>query len=199
MNGERDIRRGPPSTDGPVRPAGITIRRKDAMNKDLDFLYNSLLLSMGQEYEHYQELLKTIEEESHILKKSNLADILDFNTRKERVLLSLNMAQEMRMGEIKKIISHLNLDEPVSMAQLVAYAQNHTRQNLIDYQEKFAGLSTRIEKFNENNKDLISFSLAHITNTLNYINSLTSSSPHYDRYGQIKAGYLQGRVISRES
>jgi len=169
------------------------------MNKDLDFLYNSLLLSTAQEYEHYQELLKTVEEESEVLKKSNLADILDFNTRKERVLLSLNMAQEMRMGEIKKIISHLNLDEPVSMAQLVAYAQNHTRQNLIDYQEKFAGLSTRIEKFNENNKDLISFSLAHITNTLNYINSLTSSSPHYDRYGQIKAGYLQGRVISRES
>jgi hypothetical protein len=199
LNGGGDIRRGPPSTDGPVRPAGITIRRKDAMNKDLDFLYNSLLLSMGQEYERYQELLKTIEEESDILKKSNLADILDFNTRKERVLLSLNMAQEMRMGEIKKIISHLNLDEPVPMAQLVAYAQNHTRQNLIDYQEKFAGLSTRIEKFNENNKDLISFSLAHITNTLNYINSLTSSSPRYDRYGQIKAGYLQGKVISRES
>lgn len=169
------------------------------MNKDLDFLYNSLLLSMGQEYERYQELLKTIEEESDILKKSNLADILDFNTRKERVLLSLNMAQEMRMGDIKKIISHLNLDEPVSMAQLVAYARNHTRQNLIDYQEKFAGLITRIENINENNKELISFSLAHITNTLNYINSLTSSSPHYDRYGQIKAGYLQGKLISRES
>jgi hypothetical protein len=103
------------------------------------------------------------------------------------------------MGERRKIISHLNLDEPVSMTQLVAYAQNHTRQNLIDYHEKFAGLSTRIENINENNKELISFSLAHITNTLHYINSLTSSSPHYDRYGQIKAGYLQGKVISRES
>jgi tRNA isopentenyl-2-thiomethyl-A-37 hydroxylase MiaE len=81
----------------------VRIVHYNAMKKDLDFLYNSLLLSMGQEYENYQELLKTIEEESHILKKADLADILDFNTRKERELLSLNIVQEMRMASIKKI------------------------------------------------------------------------------------------------
>jgi tRNA isopentenyl-2-thiomethyl-A-37 hydroxylase MiaE len=177
----------------------VRIVHYNAMKKDLDFLYNSLLLSMGQEYENYQELLKTIEEESHILKKADLADILDFNTRKERALLSLNIVQEMRIAAIKKIALYLQLEEPVSITQLVAYAQSHTRQNLIDYQEKFAGLITRIEKINESNKELISFSLSHITNTLNYINILTSSNPHYDRYGQIKAEYLQGKVISRES
>ena len=29
------------------------------MNKDLDHLYNSLLLAMGQEYERYQALLSS--------------------------------------------------------------------------------------------------------------------------------------------
>ena len=168
------------------------------MNKDLDYLYNSLLFSMGQEYENYQELIKTIEEEAHILKKCNLTDMLDFNIRKERVLLSLTMAQEVRTGVIKKIISHLNLDEPVSMTQLVSYAKSHTRQNLIDYQEKFAGLTSQIEKINENNKDLIVFSLSLISNTINYINTLTSQNPNYNRSGQIKAENLQGRLISRE-
>ena len=168
------------------------------MNKDLDFLYNSLLLSMGQEYEHYQELLKTIEEESHILKKSNLADILDFNTKKERGLLSLSMATEMRLIAIKKIARHLNLDEPVSMTQLIAYAKNQTRQNLIQYQEKFSDLILQIQRINESNKSLIAFSISHLSNTLNYINSLTSSHSNYDRYGQIRAGNLQGRLISQE-
>lgn len=172
--------------------------RNHAMNKDLDYLYNSLLCSMGQEYEHYQELLKTVEEEAHVLKKCNLTDILDFNIRKERVILSLNMAEDVRTGIIKKIISHLNLDEPVSMSHLAAYAQQHTRQNLIDYQEKFSGLISRIDKINESNRNLIVFSLSHISNTLNYINMLTSQHPNYNRSGQIKAENLQGRLISRE-
>ena len=167
-------------------------------DKDIDSLYNSLLFSLGQEYEHYQELLKTVGEETHMLKKCKLTDILDFNTRKERVLLSLTVASEMRMGIIKKIMSCLHLDEPVSMKQIIAYAQNHTRQHLIDYQEKFADLTTRIEKFNKNNKELITFSLSHITNTLNYINNLTSQNPNYNRSGHIKAENLQGRLISRE-
>jgi len=168
------------------------------MNRDLDFLYNSLLLAMGQEYEHYHELLKTIEEESSILKKCNLSDILDFNTRKERVILSLDMAQEMRTDVVKKIIATLQLDEPASMKQLVAYAQNHIKQNLIEYQEKFAELIPQIEKINARNKELINFSLTSVTNTFNYLNQLTSSTPNYNQYGQIKAGNLQGRMISKE-
>jgi flagellar biosynthesis/type III secretory pathway chaperone len=176
----------------------VTTFWDSAMNKDLDFLYNSLLLSMGQECEHYEELLKAIKEETHVLKKSNLPDILEFNTRKERLLLSLNMASEMRMSAVKKIVSHLNLDEPVSMTQLIAYAQDHTRQNLTDYQEKFADMIAKIKKMNDHNKTLITFLLSHIGNTLNYINSITSSCPNYDQCGQVKARNLQGRLISQE-
>jgi flagellar biosynthesis/type III secretory pathway chaperone len=168
------------------------------MNKDLDFLYHSLLLAMGQEYEYYEELLKSIEEETYILKKCNLNDILDFNVRKERVLLSLTMSQQMRMDAVNKIVAHLRLDEPVSIAQLVAYAQSNIRQNLMDYQEKFAELIPQIEKNNKRNKDLINFALANIINTLNYISKLTSSSLNYNQYGQIKADNLHGRTISRE-
>jgi len=171
---------------------------KSAMNKDLDFLYNSLLFSMGQEYDHYQELLITLEEEAHVLKKSTLEDILDFNKRKELLLLSLNMVSEMRVSAIKKIVSYLNLGEPVSMTQLIAYAQSHTRQNLIDYQEKFADLISRIKQINEKNMNLITILHSHVSNTLNYINSLTSSHQNYDQYGQIKAANLQGRLISQE-
>ena len=167
------------------------------MNKDLDYLYNSLLLAMGQEYERYQELLKTIEEEAEILKKNVLTDILNCNARKEMVLLSLNMALDMRMSVIHKIAAHLHIDKPVSVSQIIAYAQHHIRKNLTDYQEKFTDLIKQINKVNENNKHLITFSLSHINNTINYINSLTSSHLNYSPSGQIKAGNLQGRLISQ--
>jgi len=167
------------------------------MNQDHDYLYNSLLIAMGQEYECYQELLIIIEEETNILKKCILLDILNCNTKKEMVLLSLNMASDTRINAINKIVAHLHLDKPVSMSQIIASAQNQFRQNLMDYQEKFAALIKQINKVNENNKHLITFSLSHVNNTISYINSLTSSHLNYSPSGQIKAGNLQGRLISQ--
>ena len=168
------------------------------MNKDLGFLYNALLLSLGQEYEQYQELFGIIEEETSILKKFHLTDLLDFNARKERVVLSLKIASEARIDATQKITSHLHLDESVSMRQLVAYAPVHTRQHLLDYQEKFADLISKTHKINESNKDLITFSLSHIRNTFNYINMLTSPATNYSPAGKMQAGNLQGRLLSKE-
>ena len=167
------------------------------MNKDLDYLYNSLLIAMGQEYERYQELLNTVEEETDILKKCVLADILDCNTKKETVLLSLNMALEMRMSALDKIATHLHLNKPALMTQIIGSAQNQIRKNLMDYQEKFADLIKQINKVNESNKHLITFSLSQVSNTISYINSLTSSYLNYSPSGQIKAGNLHGRLISQ--
>jgi len=168
------------------------------MNKTLAQLYHSYVFCLGQEFERYQELIKIIGDEAEVLIRSYLDELLEFNTKKERVLISLNVATEMRLDARQKIISHLSLEEPVSMKQLIAYAQNDTRQNLIDFQEKFTDLSANLEVLNKSNMDLITFSLSNLDNSLNYINILTSSSPNYDHCGQIKAGKLQGRLISQE-
>jgi flagellar biosynthesis/type III secretory pathway chaperone len=167
------------------------------MNKDLDHLYHALLLAMGQEYERYQALLSTIQEETDILKKCVLDDIFSSNKKKETVLQSLSIALEIRMSTINKIAEHLQIDEPVSMTQIIGSAQNHIRKNLMDYQEKFAELVKQINKANEINKQLITFSLSQVNNTISYINSLTSSSLNYSPSGQIKAGNLHGRLISQ--
>jgi flagellar biosynthesis/type III secretory pathway chaperone len=167
------------------------------MNKDLDLLYASLNLSMEQEYERYQELLEAIEEESKSLISCTAADIVNFNSRNERLLLSVRMASEIRMSAIDKIVSCLHLDEPVNLAQLIAHARVGTRQNLINCKEKFADLILKIQQANNLNRELITASLSHINNTLNYINSLKSPLPNYDRHGQIRAGNLQSRLISQ--
>jgi flagellar biosynthesis/type III secretory pathway chaperone len=167
------------------------------MNKDLDYLYHALLLAMGQEYERYQALLSSIQDETDILRKCVLDDIFSSNKKKEMVLQSLSIALEIRMSAINKIAEHLQIDEPVSMTQLIDSAQNHIRKNLMDYQEKFADLVKQINKANEKNKQLITFSLSQVNNTISYINSLTSSSLNYSPSGQIKAGNLHGRLISQ--
>lgn len=166
------------------------------MNTELNLLYNSLYLSMVQEYDRYQELLVAVNEEASALISCSSSDIIDFNARNERLLFSVRMASEIRMGATKKIASCLHLDEPVTMGQLIACAQDNTRQNLIDYKEKFADLLVNLQKTNNHNRELIAASLSHINNTLSYIDNLTCASPNYDRQGQIRAGNLQSRLIS---
>lgn len=64
--------------------------------------------------------------------------------------------------------------------------------------ENFSDPNARIEKINAHNKSLITFSLSHISNTMNHINCLTSSRTICDQSGKMKAGNLQDRQISQE-
>jgi len=167
------------------------------MNQNIDLLYESLISTLGQEYDQYEALLKCLKDESMILKKSSLESILENNARKEVIVLSLNMASEMRKKAVKKIASQLHFDDPPSLTKIIAHTQGNSRQRLLDYQEKFTDVMAIIKKLNEDNKNLITFSLAHVRNTFNYISSLLASNPHYDHRGQIKAENLQGRLISQ--
>lgn len=167
------------------------------MNKDLEFLFHSLIFAMAQEYENYQELLKTMEEEANTLKKCILQDILACNAKKETVLLSIQAATEMRTNAINKIATYLDIDKPLSLSQLIEQAPSPFRRRIAEYQEKFADLISLIDNANKNNKNLVTFSLSYINNTIYYINSLTSSCPNYNPAGQIKAGNLHGRLISQ--
>jgi flagellar biosynthesis/type III secretory pathway chaperone len=171
---------------------------ENTMSNDLDFLYKSLYLSLEQEYERYQELFEAIQKEANLLISGDSKDIIDFNSKNERLLLSAGMASEIRLDAINKITSCLHLEEPLTMGQLIAYAPANIRQTLIEYKEKFADMILKIQKTNNRNRDVIAVSISHINNTINYIDSLTCTNPNYDRHGQIRAGNLQSRLISEE-
>ena len=196
MNGRGDFRRGRHSTKDSARRARAVSHMKDAVNKDIEVLYTSLYLAMEQEYQRYQELLEAIEDGTSTLISCTPAELIDFNSRNERLLLSVNMASDIRLKAIKEIASFLRLDEPVTMEQLIFYAPGRARQNLMDYKEKFADLIRKLHLANSHHRALIEASLSYINNTLNYIANLTCFNPSYDRYGQVGAGNLQSRLIS---
>jgi hypothetical protein len=86
-----------------------------------------------------------------------------------------------------------------AMAQIISINCAHypIRKNLMDYEEKFAGMITQIDKVNKMKIQLILFSLAYINNVSNYIKKLTLSHPNYNPSIQIKAGKLQCKQISQ--
>jgi hypothetical protein len=106
------------------------------------------------------------------------------------------MASRMRVDAARQLAEALRLTEPVTMAQLIAGAGGQTRKYLSACREKFADLLEAIKLGNDRNRGLITVSLAHVNNTVNYINNLTSSAANYTPLGQRRAGNLQGRLIS---
>ena len=163
----------------------------------LDALYKRLMMTLNAEIQTHARLLKIILEETQVLRKSRLSDIVDIGAAKEKAFRESETAAHLRAEAVGYIIAHLGLDEPVSFVQLAAYADIATRQELTGYREKFADLVRRIEDANEVNRQIIALTLAHVSTNINFIHSISSSIPNYDQHGQIKAGNLQGRLISQ--
>ena len=161
------------------------------------YLYKSLLQTLDEEMQYHERLLELIHEETLVLRKSFLPEILDISTRKGEAYRQSEAVVQRRVECIDSIIAYLGLEPPVSFAQLTACADVATRQILTGYREKFADIVCRIEKTNETNRQTIELTLAHVSNNLNFIHSISSSIPNYDHHGQIKAGKLQGRLISQ--
>jgi flagellar biosynthesis/type III secretory pathway chaperone len=167
------------------------------MDKQIASLYKSLLHTMNEELQCHERLSDLIHEETLVLRQSRLPDILDINARKAEAYRQSEAAAQRRVESIDRIVACLGLENPVSFAQLTACADVATRQILIGYREKFADMVRHIEKTNEINRQIITLTLAHVSNNLNFIHSISSSIPNYDQRGQIKAGNLQGRLISQ--
>ena len=160
-------------------------------------LYKSLLRTLEEEVQHHERLLELIHEETLVLRKSLLPEILDITARKGEAYRQSEAAVQRRVESIDGIIAYLGLENPLSFSQLAACTDVATRQILIGYREKFTDIVCRIEKTNEINRQIIALTLAHVSNNLNYIHSISSKIPNYDHHGQIKAGNLQGRLISQ--
>jgi len=171
----------------------------DVMDVDnqLASLYGSLIHILDEELQSHTLLLKIILEETKVLRKSRLPEILDVGARKSDAFRQSEASAYRRVEAVGRIIARLGLEDPVSFVQLAAHADAATRQILTGYRDKFAGIVRQIEKSNEANRRIIALTLAHINKNINFINNISSSISNYDHHGQMKAGNLQGRLISR--
>lgn len=166
-------------------------------DETLASLYNRLLDTLDDELQCHTNLLGIILEETQVLRKSRLPDILDIGARKGDAFRQSEAAAHRRAEAVGRIIARLGLDGPVSFIQMAAYADIATRQRLTGYRENFADRVRRIEEANEINRQIIALTLAHVSHNINFINNIWTSIPNYDQNGQIKAGNLQGRLISQ--
>lgn len=167
------------------------------MNNETTLLYRSLLHQMAAELQIHEDLLDCIDRETRTMRRGKLTEILDVGVMKEKAMRNSEAAMRQRTFCMRQIIAHLGLQEPVGFAQVVAHADLETRQELTDCREKIADITGRIGNINEINRQTITSMLDHVGKNIRFINNISSSLPNYDRHGQIRAGNLQGRMLSK--
>ena len=172
------------------------------MNLDAELypLIDSLIGLLKREIVVYRELQATIAHEKIILLKPSLERLLDSNNKKETVILKAKMLEEGRLKLIKRIAKLLEVDEDeINLSTLCSVAGHDQQADLKDCQSVLSTLLAENRRMNENNKDLLDYSLHFLQGSVDFIHNLVASaSSCYMPSGRMKPVMRNGKLVRTE-
>jgi len=167
---------------------------------DLYPLIDSLVGLLKREILVYRELQSAITHEKVILLKPSLERLLESNGKKETVILKAKMLEEGRLKLVRKIAKMLDLGEnEVNLTMLCSYADPHQQTDLQECQSTLNKLLTDSREMNQNNKELLNYSLHFLQGSVDFIHSILSSpSACYMPTGKIRPTGRNGKLVRTE-
>jgi flagellar biosynthesis/type III secretory pathway chaperone len=171
-----------------------------SFHTDLYPLIGSLIDILRREIVVYRELQATITHEKIILLKPSLERILESNSKKETVILKAKMLEEGRLKLVRKIAKMLDLEEnEVNLTILCSHADPDQQTDLQECQSTLNRLLTDSREMNQNNKELLNYSLHFLQGSVDFIHSLLSfSSACYMPSGKIRPIARNGKLVQTE-
>ena len=170
------------------------------LHTDLYPLIDSLIGLLKREIVVYRELQATIAHEKIILLKPSLERLLESNSKKETVILKAKILEEGRLKLVRRIAKTLNLEEnEVNMTTLCSCADHDQQTDLKECQSTLNGLLTESRNMNQNNKELLDYSLHFLQGSVDFIHSLISSaSSCYMPSGKMRPIARNGKIVHTE-
>ena len=171
-----------------------------SFHTDLYPLIDSLIGLLKREIVIYRELQATITEEKIILLKPSLERLLESNSKKETVVLKAKMLEEGRLKLVRKIAKSLDLEESeINLTILCSHADPDQQTDLRECQATLNTLLTESREMNQNNKELLNYSLHFLQGSVDFIHSLLSSaSACYMPSGKIRPIARNGKLVQTE-
>ena len=171
-----------------------------SFHTDLYPLIDSLIGLLKREIVVYRELQATIAHEKTILLKPSLERLLESNSKKETVILKAKMLEEGRLKLVRKIAKMLDFEEhEVNLTILCSHADPDQRTDLQECQSTLNRLLTDSREMNQNNKELLNYSLHFLQGSVDFIHSLLSSaSACYMPTGKIRPIARNGKLVQTE-
>ena len=171
-----------------------------SFHTDLHPLIDSLIGLLKREIVVYRELQATIAHEKIILLKPSLERLLESNSKKETVILKAKMLEEGRLKLVRRIAKMLDLEEnEVNLTNLCSCADRDQQTDLQECQSTLNRLLADSREMNQNNKELLDYSLHFLQGSVDFIHSLVSSaSSCYMPSGRMRPIARNGKIVHTE-
>ncbi len=167
--------------------------------KEFAILLDSLLTILKKEVEVYEELLSIAIEGGSVLKKASLELISENHNKMETCLLKAKMLEEARGKAVKKIAMVLDVEErDINLTVLCDRARGKQKTELYSIQTTLTRIISTLKKANDESKALLDYSLFYVGSTMSFIGSILSAGAGYAETGKLKAGTMNGKILSRE-
>jgi flagellar biosynthesis/type III secretory pathway chaperone len=170
------------------------------LHTDLYPLIDSLIGLLKREIVVYRELQSTIAHEKIILLKPSLERLLESNSKKETVILKAKMLEEGRLKLVRRIAKTLDIEEnEVNLTTLCSCVDHDQQTDLRECQSTLNRLLTESRNMNQNNKELLDYSLHFLQGSVDFIHSLASSaSSCYMPSGRMRPIARNGKIVHTE-
>ena len=176
------------------------IQQNTSLHPDLHPLLDSLINLLKREIAVYREIQAAITHERIILMKPSLEKLLESNGKKETAIVKARMLEEGRFKIIKKIARVLDLDEnQINLSTVSSYADTDQEKELKECRSILNELLASNREMNQNNKELLDYSLHFLQGTVDFIHSLLSSgSACYMPTGRMRPISRNGKILRTE-
>jgi flagellar biosynthesis/type III secretory pathway chaperone len=176
------------------------IQQNSNLHPDLHPLLDSLINLLKREIAIYRELQAAITHERIILMNPSLEKLLESNGKKETAIVKARMLEEGRFKIIKKIARVLDLDEKeINLSTVSSYADPDQEKELKECRSILSELLATNREMNQNNKELLDYSLHFLQGTVDFIHSLLSSgSACYMPSGRMRPITRNGKILRTE-
>jgi len=148
-------------------------------------LINELINTLEKQKEVYLKLLDTAFEKKQIIIKNNIEE-LQLITDKENTLIgkALKLDKE-RMQYFEDIAFVLNKDKnKMTLSYLVEIMKGQSEyEELLNIKNELFDILKKLKKINDQNQDLIDYSLEYVEYSVNLLRSVITPS-YYDSRGQ---------------
>lgn len=149
-------------------------------------LINQLIDVLNQQNEIFENLVELSVNKKNVLIKNNVEALKEITDSESSLVNKNSRLDKKRIQCFKDIASVLNIHDDITLSSLIEIIKNQKEaETLKDIRNKTKNLMETLKKNNDENRQLLQYSIEHVEYSMNVIRTAFTNEPcYYDSSGQ---------------
>lgn len=165
---------------------------------DMTSCIPELVASLNNKRNELEDLLKLTRQEQRCIIDIDIVGLENIDLQKRELLISMERTNAECRYLIKKVSQEFKLDNVDSLSLILPRVAQPLRDKLKDIQSTLLELGDSLNKTLEFNKVLLSGTLDHVHDSINFLRSFFSSSSTYGQAGGMIRTQEEVRLVCKE-